>query len=80
MYTTEYGLSEGTQDMVNYAYTDYNGNNRNADWSIRSNGAHLATDWRYGVGILHKMRIRQECEPNSRNFFFNFNHTGWNPW
>lgn len=80
MYTTDYGLSEGTQDMVNYAYTDYNGNNRNNDWSIRSNGAHLATDWRYGVGILHKMRIRQELKPNSRNFFFNFNHTGWNPW
>ena len=74
------GLSEVTKDMVTFAYTNYTASSRDSDWSIRTNAAHMATDWRYGVGILHKMRIRNELNPESRNYFFNFNHTSWNPW
>ena len=35
--TADLGLPEKTVNMVNYAYTDYNGMNRYEDWFIRTN-------------------------------------------
>ena len=59
----EYSLSKVTKDMVTYAYTNYTAHSRDSDWSIRTNAAYMATDWRYGIGILHKMRIRNQLNP-----------------
>lgn len=35
--TADLGLPDKTVNMVNYAYTDYNGMNRYEDWFIRTN-------------------------------------------
>lgn len=73
--TINRGLSENAADALVYAYTNYTGDQRNADWSIRTMAAYMSTDWRYGAAIKHKMRIRSEENPNAKNFFYNFNHT-----
>ena len=46
--------------MVNYAYTNYEGNKRNSDWFIRTSASYMATDWRYGSALKHKMLLRTE--------------------
>ena len=73
--TIDRGLSENAADALVYAYTNYTGDQRNADWSIRTKGAYMSTDWRYGAAIKHKMAIRTEANPNAKNYFYNFNHT-----
>ena len=73
--TTEFGLHAVTADMLVYSYTNYTGHQRKADWSIRTMGAYMSTDWRYGAGIKHKMALRTLENPNAKNYFFNFNHT-----
>ena len=73
--TINRGLSENAADALVYAYTNYTGNQRNDDWSIRTMGAYMSTDWRYGAAIKHKMRIRSEAKSNAKNYFYNFNHT-----
>jgi len=64
-----------TPEMLVYAYTNYTGHQRDADWSIRTMGAYMSTDWRYGAAIKHKMALRSLENGNAKNFFFNFNHT-----
>ena len=61
--------------MLVYAYTNYTGHQRDADWSIRTMGAYMSTDWRYGAAIKHKMALRTIENRSAKNFFFNFNHT-----
>ena len=73
--TTEFGLHAVTPEMLVYAYTNYTGHQRDADWSIRTMGAYMSTDWRYGAAIKHKMALRKIENRNAKNFFFNFNHT-----
>ena len=73
--TIDRGLSESAADALIYAYTNYTGNQRNDDWSIRTKGAYMSTDWRYGAAIKHKMAIRIEANPNAKNYFYSFNHT-----
>lgn len=73
--TSELGLPDKTVNMVNYAYTNYTGMNRNADWSIRTNAAYMATDWRYLAASMHKMHLRSEYNKNAVNYMFNFNYT-----
>jgi len=73
--TVDLGLPDKTVNMVNYAYTDYNGMNRYEDWFIRTNAAYMATDWRYGVGLMHKQILRKEYNSDAVNYMFNFNHT-----
>ena len=50
--TADLGLPDKCVNMVNYAYTDYNGQNRVSDWFIRTKAAYMATDWRYSAGRL----------------------------
>lgn len=73
--TTDYGLPDVTADMLVYAYTNYTGHQRNADWSIRTMGAYMSTDWRYGAAIKHKMKLRRQENNSAKNYFYNFNHT-----
>ena len=42
----------------------------------------MATDWRYGVGLMHKQILRKEYNPDAVNYMFNFNHTAsyWLDW
>ena len=40
---SDFNLPEDYTNMINYAYTDYKGQNRDADWFIRTQAAYLTT-------------------------------------
>ena len=40
---SDFNLPDDYTNMINYACTDYNGQNRDADWFIRTQAAYLTT-------------------------------------